>query len=67
MFGQVRQDQPAFAAGCQMRRQTAEKSAQHAAVGVVDRIFDRRAGSRRQPRRIADHQRGPSRREQVSL
>jgi methionyl-tRNA synthetase len=67
MLGEVRQDQPALAAWFQMRRQPAEKTAQHPAVRIVDRMFDRRTRPRRQPRRIAHYQRCAPGRKQVGL
>ncbi len=58
--------QPSAAVG-QMGRQTAEEAAQHARIGVIDSIFDRRGRLRRQPRRIADDQRCLAFREEVGL
>lgn len=40
VFGQVRQDQPAFAACAQVRSQARQKAAQHAAVFVVNRLVE---------------------------
>ena len=66
-FGDVGNDQPALAAVGQMGRQTAEEAAQHARIGVIDGIFDRRGRLRRQPRRIADDERRLAIRKQVGL
>ena len=46
VLGKVRQDQPALALGLQVRGQAVEETQQHAAVFVVQRMFDRRAGAR---------------------
>jgi hypothetical protein len=67
VFGDIGNDQPAFAARCQVRGQSAEKAAQHARIGVVDRVFDGRTRLRRQPGRIADNQRGTAGREQIGF
>ncbi len=40
MLGEVGKDQPALAASNQMRRQAVNKTTQHAAVRVVDRLFE---------------------------
>ena len=41
MLGEIGQDQPAFSAGQQVRGQTFQKSAQHSAVGIEDRMLKR--------------------------
>lgn len=67
MLGEIGQDQPALAARLQMRGQPREETAQHAAVRVVDRVFDRRARPGRHPWRVADHERRTAGRKQVGL
>ena len=67
MFSQVRQNQPAFAAGLQVGCQTGQKPAQHAAAFVVHRPLNGRAGPCGQPGRVAHHQRGLALGEQVLL
>ena len=61
MLGEIRQHQPAFALRLEMRGEPGEKALQHAAVRVVDRVFQRGGGLRRKPRRVADDERRPSR------
>ena len=57
MLGEVREDQPPFAAGFQVRGQPGEERTQHAALGIVDPALDGRARTRGHPGRIA-HARG---------
>ncbi len=67
VLGQIRQNQPAFAARQQMCSKALDKTAQHAAAFVIDGLLQQGAGLARQPRWIADHQGGPAFREQVRL
>jgi hypothetical protein len=53
--------------GVRWAGQPGEEAAQHAAVRIVDGVFDRRTGAGRHPRRIAHHQRRAAVREQVGL
>ena len=55
---QVRQDEPALTAGFQLSGQSGQEAAQHAAVRVVDALFEGRGRPRRDPGRIAHHQAG---------
>ena len=50
VFCQVRQDQPALAAGLQVGRQTCQKALEHAAAFVVHGVFDGGVGA---PRALA--------------
>ena len=56
MFGEVREQQPAFSSRFQMRGQAIEESVQHSTLRIVDRLFDGRGGPCRDPRRVADYE-----------
>ena len=59
MLREVRKDQPALAPRLQVRGQRAQEPTQHATLGVVDPALDGRARPRGNPRRVANHERGP--------
>ena len=65
VFGQVGQDQPAFAACAQVRWQAGQKSFEHLAAFVVHRLFQQAGGAGWQPRRVAHHHSRLALREQV--
>nr|WP_293258232.1 hypothetical protein [Nannocystis sp.] len=65
VLGDIRQDQPALPIGGQVVGEPGEKTSQHAALGIIDRALDRRAGTRRDPRWITYHQRSSTRGKQV--
>ncbi len=67
VFGNVGQDQPAFAVCLQVCGEATEEATQHAAIRVVDGLFDGAACAHRNPGRIAHHQRGTSRRKQIGF
>ena len=50
-----------------MRGEPGEEPAQHAALGVVNRLLDGSGGPGRNPRRIADHERRPSFGDKIGL
>src|SRR5580700_8071013 len=64
---EIRKDQPALAPWLQMRRQRTEEAAQHLTPGVVDATLDGRTRPRRNPGRIADHERRPPFRVQIRV
>ena len=67
MLSEIRQDQPAFSTGRQVVRQPVQEAEQHAAVVVVDRVFDRRRWPRRHPGWVTDHERRAAFGEQIGL
>src|SRR5689334_3933484 len=54
---EVREDEPAFAAGLEMRGEPLDETQQHPALGIVDAVLQRRARSRGDPWRVAHHER----------
>ena len=57
VLGEIGKNQPPLATRFEVLRQRAEKSAEHAALGIIDSVFHGGARPSRKPRRIADHER----------
>ena len=64
---QVRQNQPAFAARAQVFGQAAQEALEHLAAFVVDGLLQQGRCACGQPRRVAHHQGGLARREQIGV